>query len=101
MKTKGVLVIMMIMLVLIGSDYNVLSVEIESKDVSDGLSCEEGCSLKCLPLVLLPIYLTCIRDCCRKCCNNRSNVVECKSHCTNATAGIYLFLYKIIFFIIL
>ncbi|WVY89639.1 hypothetical protein V8G54_035153 [Vigna mungo] len=102
MKIKGVWVIMMIMLVLIGSDYNVLSVKIESKDVSDGLSCNAQCILECSPLaVLLPVYLLCIKDCCKKCCKNRSNVIECTSSCNNVPTGIYLFLYEIIFFIIL
>ncbi|BAT82798.1 hypothetical protein VIGAN_03286400 [Vigna angularis var. angularis] len=88
MKTKGVWVIMMIMFVLIVSDYNVLSVQIESKDVSDALGCSGKCTLECSPLAVFPtLYLICARDCCRKCCKKQNNVVECTSHCPNISTG--------------
>ncbi|WVY91377.1 hypothetical protein V8G54_036891 [Vigna mungo] len=93
MKTKGVWVIMMIMLVLIGSDYNVLSVQVESKDVSDGLDCPGKCLLECAPLTVFPIlYSICVRDCCRKCCKSQDKPLECRARCPNISTGIYLFL---------
>ncbi|BAT82797.1 hypothetical protein VIGAN_03286300, partial [Vigna angularis var. angularis] len=88
MKSKGVWVIMMIMLVLIGSDYNVSSVQIRSKDVADGLDCEGRYTWECSPLAVLPsLYLRCVRDCCRRCCKKHYKVLDCRSHCTNTTTG--------------
>ncbi|WVY91375.1 hypothetical protein V8G54_036889 [Vigna mungo] len=104
MKTVGIMILLMIVLGDAKVHYKDPSQqEIESKDVPDGLSCEGRCTWECLPLAVIPnLYIKCVRGCCRSCCKHRSNVLECRSHCTNTSAaGIYLFLYKIIFFIIL
>ena len=98
MKTKGVSIMMMIMLGLIGSDYN----EVESKNVSNDVNCKGNCVFDCFPLVPLPtLYLLCVQDCCKKCCKKHYKASNCNSICIlsnsiDINTGIYLFLYKII-----
>ena len=89
---------LMIVLGLIGSDFNVSFAQVES----NRLSCNGKCVFECFPLVTFTtLYLLCIQDCSKKCEKGFTfaavGVPDCNSSCGLINTGI-LFLYKFIFF---
>jgi len=78
MKIKGVSIMMMIVLGMIGGDYNLSFVQ------SKKLNCQEKCELECAPLMpFATLYLLCVQGCTNKCNKGESTVAvpDCNSSC--------------------
>ena len=90
MKTKGVSLMIMMMIMM-----NVSFAQTESTKVGyREIVCNWKCFTECSPLmIILPFFRLCVKSCCKKCCKSDSIDIN--------ITGIYLFLYKITFFIIL